>query len=81
MSLPNPLEMFDVKGKVALITGASGAFGAVAARVLAGGGCRLVLAAGKASELSAIAAECREGGAEVVEVNSAAGLSEAACER
>ena len=59
MSLPNPLDMFDVKGKVALITGASGAFGAVAARVLAGAGCRLVLAAGKASELAAIAAACR----------------------
>ena len=47
MSLPHPLDMFDVKGKVALITDASGAFDAVAARVLAGAGCRLVLAAGK----------------------------------
>ena len=78
MSLPNPLDMFDVKGKVALITGASGAFGAVAARVLAGAGCRLVLAAGKASELAAIAAECRAGGAEVVEVNTRP-ESETAC--
>lgn len=69
MTLPNPVDMFDVRGKVVLITGASGAFGAVAARVLAGAGCRLVLAAGKASELAAIAAECRLGGAEVVEVN------------
>jgi len=78
MSLPNPLEMFDIKGKVALITGASGAFGAVAARVLAGAGCRLVLAAGKASELAAIAGECRAGGAEVVEVNTRPD-TEAAC--
>jgi NAD(P)-dependent dehydrogenase (short-subunit alcohol dehydrogenase family) len=78
MTLPNPLDMFDVKGKVALITGASGAFGAVAARVLAGAGCRLVLAAGKASELATIAAECRAGGAEVVEVNARPD-SEAAC--
>lgn len=70
MALPNPLEMFDVRGKVALITGASGAFGAVAARVLAGAGCRLVLAAGKAAELAAIAGECREGGAGVVAVNA-----------
>ncbi|MEO6301173.1 MAG: SDR family oxidoreductase [Paracoccaceae bacterium] len=69
MTLPNPLAMFDVLGKVALITGASGAFGMVAARVLAGAGCKLVLAAGKASELAAIAEECREGGADVVEVN------------
>jgi len=28
--LTNPLNMFDIKGKVALITGASGAFGMVA---------------------------------------------------
>ena len=41
-ALANPLSMFQVKGKVALITGASGAFGMVAARVLAGAGCKLV---------------------------------------
>ena len=34
MTLDNPHQMFDVTGKVALITGASGAFGAVAARCL-----------------------------------------------
>ena len=39
MSLSNPLKMFDVTGKVALITGASGAFGAVAADCLSGAGC------------------------------------------
>lgn len=78
MSLANPLSMFEVRGKVALITGASGAFGAVAARVLAAAGCRLVLAAGKAPELAAIAGECRQAGAEVVEVNSRPD-SEAAC--
>ena len=44
-AMANPLSMFDVTGKVALITGASGAFGMVAARVLAGAGCRLVLVA------------------------------------
>ncbi len=67
--LTNPLSMFDVKGKVALITGASGAFGMVAARVLAGAGCKLVLVAGNAEALSQIAAECRGIGAEVTEVN------------
>jgi NAD(P)-dependent dehydrogenase (short-subunit alcohol dehydrogenase family) len=54
----NPALLFDVKGKVAVITGASGAFGMVAARVLAASGCKLVLAAGKKSELDAIAKEC-----------------------
>ena len=38
----NPLSMFDVKGKVAVITGASGAFGMVAARVLALNGGRRI---------------------------------------
>ncbi len=68
--MANPLSMFDVKDKVALITGASGAFGMVAARVLAGAGCRLVLAAGNAGALAEIADECRETGADVTEVNT-----------
>ena len=58
--LSNPLSMFDVKGKVALITGASGAFGMVAARVLAGAGCKLVLVAGNADALSEIAEQVRK---------------------
>ena len=78
MTLPNPLDMFNIRGKVALITGASGAFGAVAARVLAGAGCKLVLAAGKASELEHIADDCRAGGAEVLTINARPD-SEAAC--
>ena len=58
MSLNNPLSMFDVKGKVALITGASGAFGAVAARCLSGAGCKVVLAAGNADAMAEVAASC-----------------------
>ncbi|HKJ61620.1 MAG TPA: SDR family NAD(P)-dependent oxidoreductase, partial [Hyphomicrobiales bacterium] len=77
--LSNPLSLFDVKGKAALITGASGAFGMVAARVLAGAGCRLVLAAGSADALKQIADECRALGAEVAEVN-ARPSDEARCE-
>ncbi len=67
--MKNPLALFDVTNKVAVITGASGAFGAVAARVLAGAGCKLVLTAGKSAELVAISAECREAGALVEAVN------------
>lgn len=66
----NPHAMFDVTDKVTLITGASGAFGMVAARILAGAGCRLALAAGNADALADIAQECRELGAEVLELNS-----------
>lgn len=68
--MSNPLKMFDVKDNVALITGASGAFGMVAARVLAGAGCNLVLAAGNQQALDEIAKECQELGAAVVTVNT-----------
>lgn len=61
----NPSALFDITNKVAIVTGASGAFGSLAARILAGAGARLVLAAGNASELDATAAACREIGAEV----------------
>ncbi|MDE8344988.1 MAG: SDR family oxidoreductase [Acidocella sp.] len=67
--LRDPLSLFDVKGKVAVVTGASGAFGALAAQVLAGAGARLVLAAGKRSELDAVATDCVALGAEVETVN------------
>lgn len=69
-ALANPLLMFEVKDKVALITGASGAFGMVAARVLAGTGCKLVLAAGNQQALDKIAGECSDMGAEVTAVNT-----------
>lgn len=65
-----PMQMFDIKGQTALITGASGAFGMVAARVLAGAGCKLVLAAGNQDALDAIAAECEGLGAEVTKLNA-----------
>lgn len=69
-AMANPLSMFDVKGKTALITGASGAFGMVAARILAGAGCNLVLAAGNQAALDEIAGECRATGAAVQAVNT-----------
>lgn len=68
--LRNPLSLFEVKGKVAVITGASGAFGALAAKVLAGAGCKLVLSAGKAKELDAVARDCEALGVEVERVNT-----------
>ncbi|MGE0060756.1 MAG: SDR family NAD(P)-dependent oxidoreductase, partial [Xanthobacteraceae bacterium] len=56
--LKNPVSLFDVKGKVAIVTGASGAFGALSAKVLAGAGANVVLAASKEDELKKVAAEC-----------------------
>ena len=76
----NPLSLFDVKGKVAVVTGASGAFGALAAKVLAGAGCKLALTAGKKTELDAIKAECAQMNAEIEAIN-ARPSSEAACSK
>ena len=63
--LKNPLSLFDVRDQVAIVTGASGAFGALAAKVLAGAGARIVLAAGNEVALEETAAACRALGADV----------------
>jgi NAD(P)-dependent dehydrogenase (short-subunit alcohol dehydrogenase family) len=63
--LKNPLSLFDVRGKTAIVTGASGAFGALAAKVLAGAGANVVIAAGNADELEKVAAECKQLGGKV----------------
>jgi len=56
--LKNPASLFDVRGKTAIVTGASGAFGALAAKVLAGAGVNVVLCASGAEALKKVAAEC-----------------------
>ncbi len=63
----NPSTLFDVKNKVAVITGASGALGGMAAKILAGAGAKLLLAA---DDTKAIAGECRQLGAEVGEITT-----------
>ena len=63
--LRNPLSLFDNKGKVAIVTGASGAFGRGCAIALGALGGKLVLASGSRNELNAVAAEVREVGGEV----------------
>lgn len=75
-----PLSVFDISGKTALITGATGAFGCVAARTMAKAGCKLVLSAGSADSLQDIANECRELGAQVSTVN-ARPTDEATCQQ
>src|SRR5919198_800904 len=58
--LKNPLSLFDIRGKTAIVTGATGAFGALAAKVLAGAGAHVVLCANNAAELKKVAAECEK---------------------
>jgi NAD(P)-dependent dehydrogenase (short-subunit alcohol dehydrogenase family) len=64
----NPLSLFQVKGKVAIITGASGAFGRACALTLASMGTKLLLASGSKSELDAVMAEVAELGGEAVSI-------------
>jgi NAD(P)-dependent dehydrogenase (short-subunit alcohol dehydrogenase family) len=56
--LKNPASLFDIRGQTAIVTGASGAFGALAAKTLAGAGANVVLAASKEDELKKVVAAC-----------------------
>jgi len=77
--LKNPLSLFEVKGKTAIVTGATGAFGALAAKVLAGAGANVVITASKADELKKVAAECEKLGGKV-EIIAKRPSSEINCE-
>jgi NAD(P)-dependent dehydrogenase (short-subunit alcohol dehydrogenase family) len=78
--LKDPLSLFSVKGKTAIVTGASGAFGALAAKVLAGAGANVVIAAGGADALDKVAAQCAALGGKV-ETVPVRPNSEANCDR
>ena len=67
--LKDPLSLFSVKGKTAVITGATGAFGALAAKVLCGAGANVVICANNAAGLKKLSAECEAlGGGKVLVV-------------
>ncbi len=64
--LRHPLSLFDVKDKVAVITGASGTFGRATALALTSLGGKVVLASGSKNELDEVVAEVRELGGDPV---------------
>ena len=64
--LRNPLSLFDVKDKVAIVTGASGTFGRATALALTSLGGKVVLASGSRAELDEVAGEVRELGGDPV---------------
>ena len=57
--------LFDLAGKSALVTGATGSFGSAVARALAGAGAHVTLAGGNREALAALQAELRDAGAAV----------------
>ncbi len=74
--------MFDLNGKTALVTGASGGIGAAIARVLHGAGARVALSGTRVERLEALAGELGEGAyviaADLADRDAAANLAKAA---
>ena len=68
MELAKPVELFDLQRKSALITGATGALGAAAARALAGAGAQVTIAGGNEAKLAALAEDLEAGGGSVTTV-------------
>jgi NAD(P)-dependent dehydrogenase (short-subunit alcohol dehydrogenase family) len=66
MSLPSidVAALFGVRGKSAIVVGATGAFGKVACSTLGSAGARLTVAAGNGGELDALTAELAQRGVE-----------------
>jgi NAD(P)-dependent dehydrogenase (short-subunit alcohol dehydrogenase family) len=70
MTLPkiDNASLFDVRGKSAIVVGATGAFGKVACATLGQAGARLTVAAGNASELESLTQELLTAGIESVAI-------------
>lgn len=70
MSLPSidTSRLFDVKGRTAIVVGATGSFGKVVAATLGGAGARLVVTAGSADNLVELGSELKAAGIDAVEV-------------
>jgi NAD(P)-dependent dehydrogenase (short-subunit alcohol dehydrogenase family) len=66
--LRNPASLFDVRDKVAIITGASGSFGHACAIALGALGAKLLLASGAAEELDVVLSDVREVGGKVASI-------------
>ena len=62
MNKQNIQDLFDISGKVALVTGATGGFGTTAVNALAAAGAKVMATARTASKLEAIVKDIREAG-------------------
>ncbi len=68
-SLERIRSLFDLTGKVAIVTGGSGAFGHDAARALAAYGASVVITSRRAESLETAAADIRQTGAKVLPIS------------
>ncbi len=66
--LNNPQQLFDVSGKVAIVTGATGAFGSVAARILAGAGCKVAIVGGNSEALANLEKDLTQTGGTITSI-------------
>jgi NAD(P)-dependent dehydrogenase (short-subunit alcohol dehydrogenase family) len=64
----DPLGLFELREKTAVVTGASGAYGRMLSTALSAMGCRLLLASGSSGGLAETAAEAAEAGGEVATI-------------
>lgn len=71
MTLPaiNPMGLFEVAGKSAVIIGATGAFGQVVCATLGNAGAKLTVAAGNGNDLAALQGELDAAGISAISVN------------
>lgn len=68
VQLKTPQQLFDISDKVAIVTGALGAFGSVATRSLSQAGCKLLIADDKMDELTEFASQLRQQDSTEVEI-------------
>lgn len=66
--MTNTQALFDLSGKSALVTGATGALGAAAATALAGAGAHVTIAGGNKKALAALEAKLKANGASVASI-------------
>ena len=66
MDLPDISTVFDIKGKVALITGATGGFGTIACKTMAAAGAKVMVTGRSEDKLKILAEELSAAGAETV---------------
>jgi NAD(P)-dependent dehydrogenase (short-subunit alcohol dehydrogenase family) len=69
IELPKIENYFNLTGKTALITGATGSLGSIAAQALAGAGARMVLAGGNKDKLDEIVKHVNDAGGNAVGIN------------